>query len=289
MKTVTTQLANLLSSRRQFAKCDLFTITRRNGAVLRIASADVPVYWDGEIYSCYSVQASGLRYRIVTGIEADEQTLTLACDRTVMLDNLPFLDAVQQGALDGAKIKRERAFFEAWETPCVSGLVPAGCITLFTGYASSVENVTRTEAELKVKSNLALLDMNMPRNTWQGSCINTLYDDWCGISKQSKGISGQAEAGSTDIAVKWSNATAATYWKGTVDFVSGANAGQTRTIKNSDGAHLIFATPLPYIVDEGDAFIAYPGCDHTTTTCTLKGNLPRIRCFPYIPTAETAL
>jgi uncharacterized phage protein (TIGR02218 family) len=290
MKSANPELIELLTSKRQFACADLFTITRWNGDVLRISNTDVPIYWNNEIFSCYGIQPSGVRYRIVTGLEADEQTLVLACDRTIMMDNQPFLDAISNGSLDGARIKRERAYFETWAEPGAHGLAPVGCLTLFSGFVSTVDNVSRTEAELKVKSNLALLDVNMPISTWQASCINTVFKGLCKLSKEAYGVTGAAGSGASNILIPWSGATAAYFWKGTVAFTTGANAGQIRTIKNSDGSGLLLASPLPYAPGAGDEFIAYPGCDHTMFACEHKfGNLVNFRGTPYIPTSEMAL
>lgn len=290
MKSATPELIALLASKRQFACSDLFTITRNGGDILRYCTTDVSIYWQDETFSCYSVQPSGLRYRIVTGLEADEQTLTLASDRTNMLDGVPFLDAVREGALDGARIKRERAYMDAWATPGPNGLQPIGCITLFTGYVSSIDNITRLSVELRVKSELALLDVSMPRHVWQASCIHTLYDTGCTLDRSLWSVSGAAETGSTDITVNWTDATPAYYWGGVITVTSGQNSGQTRTIKNSNGYQLELSYPLPYTMAVGDTFSAAPGCDHTMNTCTEHfANLDNFRGYPFIPSAETAL
>lgn len=290
MKSATPELIELLGSKRQFATADLFTITRKDGGVTRVCSSDVPIYWEGEIYSCYGLQASGVRYRTVTGLEADEQTLTLSGDRSVMLGDVPYIEAIQNGALDGARIKRARAYMEAWVVPDIYGVAPVGCITLFSGFVSSIDSITRSSAELRVKSDLALLDISMPRNSWQAGCINTLYDSSCGLNKDDWASVGVAEAGSTDTIVYWSGATAARFWGGTFTVTSGENIGQTRTVKNSTGTQLVLSTALPHAMSVGDTFMAYPGCDHTMNACTVRfGNLDKFRGFPFIPTTETAL
>lgn len=203
---------------------------------------------------------------------------------------MPFLEAVQTGALDGARIKRERAYFEAWGPMSPDWRTPVGCITMFSGFVSSVDSVTRTGADLRVKSDLALLDVNMPRNTWQASCLHTLFDGGCGVDRRSYAKPGEAEAGSTPGVINWSGATAAAYWNGSVLFSGGANAGLQRSIKNSTGTQLVLSYPLPNAVAEGDPFVAYPGCDHTYVTCGSKfGNTGNYRGYPFIPTAETAL
>ncbi|NTV02422.1 MAG: DUF2163 domain-containing protein [Chlorobiaceae bacterium] len=290
MKSATPELVALLASSRQFACTDLFTIVRQNGDTLRYSSADVPVYWEENMFTCYGLQIYGLRYRLVTGLEADEQTLTIAGERTQTLVGMPFLDAIQSGVLDGARIKRERAYFDGWGVGVQDMLRPVGCLTVFSGFVSSVDAVTRTSADLRVKSNLALLDVTMPRNSWQASCIHTLFDSGCGLNKLAHSRNGSAEAGSTDVVVNWSGAAAAYYWNGTFAVTSGANAGLGRSIKNSNGTQLLLSYPLPNAMAEGDLFVVCPGCDHTAYTCETRfGNKSNYRGYPYIPTAEIAL
>ena len=290
MKTADPALVTLLESKRQFACADLFVITQKNNNEIFITNADVPVYYGSETYSCYGVQLSGLRYKITTGLEADEQTLIIASDRITLLDTLPFLDAIQSGSLDGARISRSRAYFEAWAEPTPNGLVPVGVLPLFSGYVASVDAITRTQASLKVKSDLALLDVELPRNKWQASCINQLYDGGCGLARVSWEDAGVVASGSTKLVINWASATPAYYWQGTVLFTSGVNAGFTRTIKNSTGTTLVLSYPLPNTPGTGDTFTCVPGCDKTMTTCEDRfSNLANFKGFPYIPTAETAL
>ena len=291
MKPVTPALLALLASKeRQFVCADLFEISRSSGDQLCYCNIDVPVIWDGNVYSAFGVQPSGIKYRTLAGLEADEQTLTLNCSRDVLLGAIPFLDAVRMGQLDGATVVRKRAYFDSWETPIVTGLIPVGVLMLFSGYVSKVDSLTRYGCELRVKSDLARLDTPMPRNTFQASCMHTLYDAGCTLSKVAYGHSGTVGSGSSAMFVKWSGAMSAYYWGGTILFTSGQNAGISRSIKNSDGLQLTMAYALPNIPAEGDAFTAYPGCDHTTSTCDTRfSNLDNFRACPYIPTSETAL
>ena len=147
MKTASPALQELLQSKRQFICADLFTITQLSTNVLHLTTADRVVTSQGITYNPYGVQISGLRYRITAGMDADEQTVVIAAQRTHLLDGLPFLDAVRSGSLDGAKIRRARAYMEVW------GEV-VGEVTLFTGYVSSIRAITRLQAEISVKSDM---------------------------------------------------------------------------------------------------------------------------------------
>ena len=283
MKSASPALQALLQSQRQFICADLFTITQRNTNVMHLTSADRVVTSDGITYTPYGAQLSGLRYRITAGLDADEQTVLIGAERSQTLDGQPLLDAIRDGALDGAQIRRARAYMEVW------GQV-VGEVTLFTGYVSAVRSLTRTQAELSVKSNLALLDLPMPRRQWQSACVHTLYDANCGLLKSSYTFDGAVDAVSSRTVVHWAGATSGNFWQGTILFTGGANAGQRRTIKNSTGLTFVLSYPLPQPPQVGDTFAASWGCDKTLQTCQNRfGNRSRNTSMPFIPSSEMGL
>lgn len=283
MKIVSTELQEILQSKRQFICADLFTLTQINTNVIYLTTADVVVTSNGITYNPYGVQISGLRYRITAGMDADEQMVVIAAQRTDLLDGLPFLDAVRSGSLDGAKIKRARAYMEVW------GQV-VGEVTLFTGYVSSIRSITRTQAEVTVKSNMALLDLQMPRRQWQSACVHTLFDANCGLSKSNFTHDGVVGTSSTNTVINWSGATSGNYWQGTILFTSGANAGHRRTIKNSTGQSVVLSYPLPQVPQSGDTFAASWGCDKTLETCKNRfDNTRHNTSMPFIPSSELGL
>ena len=60
-------------------------------------------------------------------------------------------------------------------------------------------------------------------------------------------------------------------------------AGAQRLIVASSGGAVTLSAPIPGLT-AGDAFDAYPGCDHTLGTCASKfGNQLNFGGFPYIP------
>jgi len=76
---------------------------------------------------------------------------------------------------------------------------------------------------------------------------------------------------------------------GTVTFMSGANAGVSRTVKSYSPGTLSFSLPWPNVPAVGDTFTAYAGCDKQQSTCGSKfSNLVRFSAEPFIPAAETA-
>src|SRR5271155_734416 len=156
MKTVTPALATYLASRisskvdTPLYFCDLYTFTLQAGSiaglatgqVLTFASYDVPVAWNGYIYVANSLLVSGLKYVSKTGVDPDKQTITISAWRGMTIGGIPFLQALQQGLLDGAEIQRERAFFANFAVVSpLEPLVPIGTIILFKGRVTSIDQV----------------------------------------------------------------------------------------------------------------------------------------------------
>jgi uncharacterized phage protein (TIGR02218 family) len=282
MKPASAALLNLLNNSRQFVCTDLFILTTSIGGAYYYTTADVQITADGFTYSPFGLQISGLRYKLTNTLEADEQNITIDATQNDLIGSVPFLEAVQQGVFDGGRVVRYRAYLTDWNSPVV------GTILLFTGYISTVVSLTRTSAEMKVKSDLALLDVQMPRRLYQTNCLNTLYDAGCGLSKSAFSFSGTVEAGSTLTTINWSGATSAAFWLGTVTFTTGDNISISRTIKNSNGFQLILNTPLARPCSTGDSFVATWGCDKTANTCTTKfNNFANNTSFPFVPSQVT--
>ena len=276
--------ATLLASR-QFVMADLFTLTlARTGQTLTFTNIDRPVWWNNTYYDPYSLAVEGLQFKKSVGLTVDEQAISLSATRDLLIDGHPWFDEIANGLLDHAEIRRERVFAPDWNSP------PVGSVTLFDGIVSTIDALTATQCQLKVKSYLSLLNQPMPRNSWQTSCLHTLFDTGCTLSKAAYQTIGQVGAGSTVNTLNWSGATSGYYWQGTIAFTSGPNTGLSRTIKLATGSQLMLHLPLPWMPLTGDSFFAYPGCDKTYQTCKNRfNNTANNRSYPFIPTPTIAL
>ena len=81
-------------------------------------------------------------------------------------------------------------------------------------------------------------------------------------------------------------AQAAGYFsKGTVEFLTGANAGAVREIRiHEAGGVLYLYDPVPFDIEVGDDVRVIAGCDKTSATCRDKfDNLPAFKGQPNIP------
>ena len=135
-----------------------------------------------------------------------------------------------------------------------------------------------------------LLDIDMPRNLYQPTCLHTLYDVGCTLQKSDFQANGTVGAGSTASIIYWSLANA-NFAQGTITFNSGVLAGVTATVGSVvNGSSLNLINPLQSVPALGDGFTVYFGCDHTQATCTNKfNNLANFRGFPYVPAATYAV
>lgn len=269
-----------------FADC--YTITLASGAVLAYTNIEVPVVLGGVTFVANSVLIEGLKYKSSVGLDTDSQQTSIsaiASDTIAAARGAPILAAIAQGAFDGATVQRDRVFFSDR-----LGGTQVGSVTLFYGRVATVDQVGRTVAKITVKSLLVLLDIDMPRNLYQPSCLHALYDAGCTLAAASFATSGTAGAGSTPLVINWSGALAV-HTQGRVVFTSGANAGLSGTTRSVAAAtSFTLRKPLLAAPALGDTFTIYQGCDHTQPTCTTQfSNLVNFRAFPFVPPPETAI
>jgi uncharacterized phage protein (TIGR02218 family) len=233
-----------------------------------------------------SILIDGLKYKAGVGLEVDQQQITVAARSTDTISGgAPFLQALRDGAFDGCEIVRYRVFFSDR-----LGGTAIGAATLFKGRLGTIDEIGRSSAKLTVNSDLVLLDIDMPRNIYQPTCLHTLYDSGCTLTKAAFGTNGVVGAGSTASTIYWPGA-GTNFAQGTIAFTSGVNAGVTTTVGSAaNGSSLNLIYPLQSASQSGDTFTVYFGCDHTPATCQLKfNNLANFRGFPYVPPPQSAV
>jgi uncharacterized phage protein (TIGR02218 family) len=265
---------------------DAFTFTLRDGLVLCYTNVDVTFTYNGNTYLANSIRVDGLKYKAAVGLEVDQQQITVAALSTdTITSGAPFLQALRDGSFDFCQIERDRIFFSDQ-----IGGTAIGSVTLFKGQLGTIDQLGRTSAKLTVNSLLVLLDIDMPRNIYQPTCLHTLYDSGCTLVKNGFGTSGTAGSGSTASVINWSGANA-NFAQGSITFTSGANASVTATVGSVvSGTSMTLLYPLESVPAAGDGFTVYYGCDHTPGTCQSKfSNLANFRGFPYVPPPQMAI
>ena len=282
MKTATRELIDLLHGSDEFLMADLFRITLSNGQILRHTNADMPVVWDGQTYEAHKLIIKRGATRVAVGLDVDSNTLEIAAEPDYRLEGLQWSEAALGGALDGARVVIERIFFSDWATP-------VGAVVIFSGRVSDVSG-SRSAVKVDVKSDIDLLNLSSPRNIYHDGCMRTLYVGVCKVNREKFTVNGRVTANSTTGTELSCNLTQADGWfnQGVIKFISGRNAGLSRTVKEHKGGRLSFALRLPFPPQSGDVFKIYPGCDKRQETCGKKfDNIVHFRGFPYIPAADT--
>lgn len=137
-------------------------------------------------------------------------------------------------------------------------------------------------------------------------CVVPLFSTFCGVSRSSFRI--PTTGGQTVTSVDATNRRVFTAQGfnsqvpttssndylifGTVEFLTGKNAGRFGTIVQylANADTLSLAEGMPFDIQVGDTFAAFPGCQKTVSHCRDKfDNLPRFQGNPYVRTASSAV
>lgn len=284
-------LDNLLATG-QFVFVDCYTIQLVDGTTkLRYCTAqsNVSVVPVGDpmrvIYVANEVQITGLRFKIGIGVEVDEQTVKLSYKPTDLVQGQNLPNALRYGWFDGATISRDRFYAAAWGQPWVGGM------PMFAGRVSTLDSVGRVEAQIKVKSALVLLDIDMPRDLWQPTCINTWGDINCGVNKDLFAITVVLSIDGTSSVLPWAGASS-DYLLGKVHMENFDSVTRVRDILDvQPGVSITLSYPLDFLPVAGNQFVAFEGCDRTISRCPHFGGTftDRNASYPFVPTVETAI
>ncbi len=291
-----TAFLNLLNSAQQFSTADCYTITLNNGSIYRWTSMDVDVVYNGYVYSSNCPILTRGKTKVAGKLEVAELDLTIAPRTSDTLNGIPWITAIVRGALDGAWVQLDRAFFSG---PQNGNAV--GGVNLFYGMVGDIQ-IQRTAAKLKIMAPTYIFNIQMPRNLYQANCLHVLYDSGCKLLQANFQTGPHTVlAGATDGVIPASVTgsiaqTEGIFNLGSVQFITGALAGVQATVKTYAPGSLSNYTftlvePQMSAPAAGDTFYAYPGCDKTQATCSgaLFNNLTNFRGFPYVPAPETVL
>jgi len=283
MKNMSSALLNFLNTASRFVMVDLFTFSLKNGVTLRFCTASSPVTFNGQTWLPAPAGLSRSKIRWVTGIEVDTLDVVFPADPSVMINTVSMLQAAVLGLYDDAKVTLQRLYLADWGSP-------VDAVLMFVGHVSTTQ-VQRTVVHFAVKSDLDRLNVQMPRNLYQSSCANTLYDAGCAVNVNTYSVVGNVTAVESSAIFSCSGSFADGYFQmGAIKFTSGANNGLTRTVKSYLGNRAYLTNPLPFDVAVGDTYVLTPGCDKLRNgDCTNKyNNAKNFRGFEYIPVPETA-
>ena len=284
MKSAGTPLINFLANNTNMLMADLYTITCRNGQVLRYTGADINITTsDARLFVCRDVLLTGAKMQDTRGLNVNNSDVTAIPSPTSNINGIPFIQAAVNGVLDRATIKRERVFMPTW------GDTSLGTVTIFLGEITDVEP-TRTNVVLKCKDLTNLLNIQMPLRQFQPNCSWTFGDSNCTINRSALAMTYSVTAGSTAQIINCNATTGAGFYnQGVIKFTSGLNAGLSKTVKSWVPGQATLVSNMAAIPSIGDTFTLTPGCDKTKTTCqNTYSNLIHFGGEPDVPVPETA-
>ncbi len=285
MKTASSALIAMLDEN-NFIMADLYTLTLIDGSNYYFADYDFDLILSGNTFvSSLEIFTRG-KITLQVGTQVDTLEVDISSVNTLVLaGGATITQMAHNGGLDGARVRVERVFLPPTNPTDTS----AGSVFLFDGRVSEVD-CTRHTVTLQVNSDLELLNIQMPRNLYQSSCMHALYDSGCTVNQAAFTVTGALTSGSTLSALNTNLTQAAGYFsQGVITFTSGVNTGVRRTVRSYSGGVIALTLPLKALPATGDTFTAYAGCDNTQATCQTKfNNLQNFRGFPYIPVPETA-
>lgn len=123
--------------------------------------------------------------------------------------------------------------------------------------------------------------------------IGDTFQIFAGCSKNFSGaeetFNGSAALGSTSSLILAPLTNVAGFFNGgTIEFTTGANVGQTRTVSNYVPGSISVSSPFPNSPTLGDEFAITSISTNTTSTCTGYANTANFGGEPYVPIPETA-
>jgi uncharacterized phage protein (TIGR02218 family) len=290
MKTVPAAFLTMLNSNQALVRADLYTITLRDGTVLRFTSADIDITYGGNTFlaprSSNAPAFDRGTVKTEIGLNVDNLQVEVFFDATTRINGVTPASFIAFGGFDDCVFDVQVTMAPDWSNPVVNGT-----IKLFTGIVAE-SKVRGGRVSLTINSQLRLLNTQFPRNYFLPGCNNSLFDGVCLLSKATYAFSGTVAATPVPSqTVFGSNATKADgyYDLGYVVWTSGANNGIVCPVKsylNASGKFTL-VYPLSTAPAAGDTFTGYPGCDKTYLTCNNKfANTSHFRGFPFVPTPE---
>jgi uncharacterized phage protein (TIGR02218 family) len=123
------------------------------------------------------------------------------------------------------------------------------------------------------------------RLAWERTCPHPLYGPGCWLDKDD--FAYPHEVATMDTATRFSVVTYAdpaegTFAGGFMEWTRDDGTLERRAISAQNGNDFEVLGTL-YGLEVGDSITLYPGCDRTTTTCILFGNLANNGGFPHLP------
>ena len=153
----------------------------------------------------------------------------------------------------------------------------------------------RVSSTITVDSHLAYLRAPVPKNVYQPSCANTVYDQACGLNRsiyETTVMVTSVSADGIEVGISGAALLNSRYQGGFARFIgSGSNAGQQVTVWDNSMGGLTLLYPFPAALHVGDTLAIAPGCQKSMPACAAFDAdwKDRFRGHPHVPKPETLL
>lgn len=250
-------------------------LTRRDGAVMGFTDHDVDVVVDGLLYNA----ATGMTSSAVSASN------TLKVDE-LDIEGMLHSDAItQDDVLKGLYDYAEVEVFLVDYTGDAEGM-----LTLRTGWLGEV-TLKGNQFVVEIRGLSQALQQTIG-DIYSPGCRAMLGDTHCKVNLALYTVSGVVTATDDIYAIEASGLVQADgyFTAGTVQFISGVNAGVTAEVKYYSDKRFYFTLPLRQACGVGDAFTAVAGCDKTTVACKSRfTNILNFRGEPHVPGTDRML
>lgn len=290
MRSAPIAVKSLLASGVPVWIADLYTVELYTGDILRFCTFDQSLTYGGDTWLPGLPVVTTKGWSLKNQMDVPEWRLEIGSSSD---DQLPYnlRLAATAGLLDGAQWTIQRAVMP---TPADTSL---GLIDMWSGTTGDV-GVNAVGVDVTVLAGTISVQRYAPVNRYSAKCIWRLYGGGCGLSRSAWTTDAvSVGSGSTALTINtsgvWTVGVTAHSVEdlvfGTVTILTGAAAGQSRTITGGvTGSSIKLLTPLSIVPSSGDQMSAVLGCDHTQGAqgCAKFSNLQHYRGFKNIPPAE---
>jgi uncharacterized phage protein (TIGR02218 family) len=294
MKAASVATRNILAGG-QALRADLYQITLLNGTVYRFTTHQTQLTVSGLVYGTGILFERGPVTQLA-GLEVQRFDLTMTPQpdsplAPILFGGLPLQQACRLGVFDGAGLLFSKLFLLSYDD------TSPGAVPWVQGKMNTI-SWGRAQAHFTVNDLIQGLNVAMPRNVIQPTCLHMVYDTGCTLSRATFTQTGAFTGTPTQTSGATNLTRADDYFElGTLKFTSGVMNGLSyvlRTYKNSGGT---VAPIRPFLVapPAGTTFTITPTCKKTQAACSntnvangpALNNLAHFRGAPYVPVPET--
>ncbi len=270
----------------------LWTITQSDGVVIRGTEHDQDIVLPapdpnaGTYYAIANVTASNIAGNSDLAVDNLEVIGAVSTPPYTPIPDIT-VEAIEAGLLDMAAV---HVIICNWRAPS------HGSFVIKSGFLGAITRDSDGKYTTEVRGMTQPLSQKI-MDTYAPTCTVVAFGDArCQYPVASITVTGSV-ASATSAQVFGVTLTQPTppnpYTHGVLTFISGANAGFSREVKNDPNSHggvISTYDAFPSAVAVGDTFKLIPGCDRTIPACKFYGNLANYRGYGvFVPGIDAIL